>query len=111
MGDNPYLWFRLTNSGPVACSFNAGPAVQFFTIKSGNDQIWTSRECDRTGLQNQDVTLEPGKPVESPTNSWLRVRSSNSGCGADQAPVDAGAYNLTVEVNGVLSQPNQFLLG
>lgn len=111
MGENPYLWFQLTNIGSVDCTFNAGEAVQFFTIKSGNDLIWTSRECDRTGLTDNTITLKPNAPVSSAASSWLRVRSSSSGCGADQTPVDAGAYNLTVEVGGVLSETNQFLLG
>jgi hypothetical protein len=111
MGSNPYLWFQLTNIGSVDCTFNAGEAVQFFTIKSGNDLIWTSRECDRTGLTDNVITLSPNAPVSSAASAWLRVRSSSSGCGADQSPVDAGAYNLTVEVGGVLSETNQFLLG
>jgi hypothetical protein len=36
-GKNPNIWFRLTNVGSVSCTFDAGPAVQFFTIKSGSD--------------------------------------------------------------------------
>ena len=111
MGSNPFLWYQLTNIGSVDCTFNAGAAVQFYTIKSGNDLIWTSRECDRTGLTDAIVTLKPNVPLSSSPSAWLRVRSSSSGCGADQSPVDAGAYNLTVEVGGVLSQTNQFLLG
>ena len=41
-GKNPNIWFRLTNVGNVSCTFDAGPAVQFFTIKSGSDLIWDS---------------------------------------------------------------------
>lgn len=110
IGEQPYLWFTVTNVGPVACTFNVGPAVQFYTIKSGSDMIWTSRECDRSGLEDQSVLLEPGVAKTSPAGPWMRVRSSASGCGEGQAPVDAGAYNVSVEVNGVLSQANQFLL-
>jgi hypothetical protein len=111
MASNPYLWFQITNIGALDCTFNAGAAVQFFTIKSGNDMIWSSRECDRTGLKDNTITLSPNAPVSSAASEWKRVRSSSSGCGEGQAPVDAGAYNLTAEVGGVLSQPNQFLLG
>jgi hypothetical protein len=56
------------------------------------------------------VTLQPGEPVKSTPSEWVRVRSSTNGCGAGQVIVDAGAYNITAKVNGVLSQPNQFLL-
>jgi hypothetical protein len=109
--EQPYIWFTIKNVGAVTCTFNAGPAVQFYTIRSGNDLIWTSRDCDRTGLLDQVVTLEPGQSLPNPTSVWERVRSSSTGCGADtEIPVTPGAYNLTVEVNGVLSDGNQFLL-
>ena len=95
-GEQPYIWFTIKNVGTVTCTFNAGPAVQFFTIRSGNDLIWTSRDCDRTGLLDQVVTLEPGQSLPSPTSPWERVRSSSTGCNAEtQVPVTAGAYNLT----------------
>ena len=110
MSENPYLWLSITNIGTTACTFNAGPDVQFFTIKSGPDMIWQSSDCDRAGLPSQTVTLQPNTPVTSSPSEWLRVRSSSKGCGAGQLIVDAGAYNLTATVNGVLSQPNQFLL-
>lgn len=110
IGENPYLWFTVTNIGPVSCTFDVGAAVQFYTIKSGTDMIWTSRECDRTGLTSQSIQLAPNETQNSLPSAWMRVRSSSSGCGADQLPVDAGAYNVSVEVNGVLSQSNQFLL-
>ncbi|MFM5904052.1 MAG: hypothetical protein ACKOOD_03085 [Microbacteriaceae bacterium] len=109
-GKNPNLWFKLTNVGSVSCTFDAGPAVQFFTIKSGNDQIWDSHNCDRAGLQSSVITLEPGVPQQSAPSPWFRVRSSDTGCGADQTPVDAGAYNLVATVNGVISEGNQFLI-
>jgi hypothetical protein len=109
-GQNPYLWFKITNIGTVSCTFDAGPAVQFFEIKSGSDLIWDSHNCDRTGLQSQVLTLKPGEPQASPPVAWLRVRSSSSGCGEGQTPVDPGAYTLVAEVNGVLSDKNQFLL-
>ena len=109
-GQNPYLWFKITNIGTVSCTFDAGPAVQFFEIKSGSDLIWDSHNCDRSGLQSQVLTLNPGEPQASPPVAWLRVRSSSSGCGEGQTPVDPGAYTLVAEVNGVLSDKNQFLL-
>jgi hypothetical protein len=110
-GKNPYIWFRLTNVGSVACTFDAGPAVQFFTIKSGNDLVYKSQDCtNRAGLQSQVITLEPGTPVENPPSPWVRVRSSSTGCDATQVPVSAGAYSLFATVNGVISDTNQFLI-
>jgi hypothetical protein len=110
MSENPYVWLSLTNIGTTACTFSAGPDVQFFTIKSGSDLIWQSSDCDRVGLPSQEVTLQPNVALKTTPSEWLRVRSSSKGCGAGQMIVDAGAYNLTATVNGVISQPNQFLL-
>jgi len=110
MSVNPFVWLSLTNVGTTACTFSAGPDVQFFTIKSGTDTIWQSRDCDRTGLASQTVTLQPKVALKTAPSEWMRVRSSVKGCGAGQMIVDAGAYNLTATVNGVISQPNQFLL-
>lgn len=109
--ERPQLWFRITNNGTVACKFNAGARVQFFKITSGDELIWTSRDCPRAGLDDLEVTLKPGESKESGKNDWYRVRSSSSGCGDGQVPVDAGAYKLYAEVNGVLSDNlEQFLL-
>jgi hypothetical protein len=105
------MTFTIKNVGTVTCTFNAGPAVQFFTIRSGNDLIWSSKDCLRKGLEDNFVSLEPGQSqVRNPT-PWDRVRSSSTGCNAEsEIPVAPGAYNLTAEVNGVLSDGNQFLL-
>lgn len=107
-GVKPYIWFTLVNNGKVSCKFNAAPASQFFRIKTGEQVIWTSEQCDRTGLkENNEVVLKPGVPVESPKGQWFRVYSSDGGCGEGQAPAFVGAYSLTVEVNKVLSGNNE----
>lgn len=98
-----YMWFALTNNGKTACSFNAGPAVQFFTIKSGEEVIWTSEQCDRTGLTNQDITLTPGKEEVGPASEWKKVYSSGGGCGEGQASALSGSYTISANVNSVLS--------
>lgn len=112
-GSNPYLWFTLTNTGTVDCTFNAGTSVTFFTITSGDQTIWSSKQCDRTGDVDNIITLKAGKTIPAQPNQWMRVFSSATGCGAEQAPATAGgaSYHLTVEVNGVLSgNDEQFLL-
>lgn len=102
-GVKPYIWFSLVNNGKVACKFNAGPAVQFFRIMTGEQVIWTSEQCDRTGLKDQEVVLKPGVPQSSPPGQWFRVYSSGGGCGEGQAPALVGTYTLTAEVNKVVS--------
>lgn len=102
-GVKPYIWFTIVNNGKVACKFNAGPAVQFFRIKTGEQVIWTSEQCDRKGLKDSEVVLKPGKPQSSPPGQWFRVYSSGGGCGEGQAPAFVGTYTLTAEVNKVAS--------
>lgn len=112
-GVNPYLWFTLTNTGTVDCTFNAGSAVTFFTITSGDQTIWSSKQCDRTNDTDAMITLKAGESKPASPSPWERVFSSATGCGAEQAPATAGgaSYHLTVEVNGVLSSNDeQFLL-
>jgi hypothetical protein len=104
----PYIWFTLVNNGKVSCKFNAAAAGQFFRIKTGEQVIWTSEQCDRAGLKdNDEIVLKPGVPRESPKGQWFRVYSSAGGCGEGQAPAFVGTYTLTVEVNKVLSSNNE----
>lgn len=107
--ETPYIWFTLTNTNSVDCLFNAGPKVQYFSILSGEQLIWSSKDCDRTGLEDTNITLKADETIASTPQPWEKVFSSSSGCGADQAPVVTGgaSYHLKVEVNGELSKNTQ----
>mgnify|MGYP000039874040 FL=1 len=107
-GVKPYIWFSLVNNGKVSCKFNAAPATQYFRIKTGEQVIWTSEQCDRAGLKdNDEIELKPGKPKSSPPSQWFRVYSSDGGCGEGQAPAFVGTYSLSVEVNKVVSSNDE----
>lgn len=111
--ETPYIWFTLTNTNSVDCTFNAGGKVQFFTIQSGEQDIWKSGQCDRTTLEDSNIILPAGETVPSSPSPWEKVFSSESGCGADQPPVitDGASYHLKVEVSGELStNQQQFVL-
>jgi hypothetical protein len=111
-GENPFLWFNMTNNSKVACTFDAGSLVSFYQIKSGEQLIWDSKQCDRS----QDVSavgiLQPGQSVNSRASTWLRVFSSVTGCSTAQQPAVAGgaSYQLRATVNGVESNIVQFVL-
>ena len=112
-GVNPKIWFSLTNNGSEDCGFNVGAKVQFFTITSGEEQVWTSRQCDRSGLEDTVINLPAGETLVGPALEWYRVGSTDGGCGPEQKPVLAGgaSYHLSVEVNGVVSANDvQFVL-
>ena len=105
----PHIWFTLTNTNSVDCKFNAGASVQYFTIKSGDQQIWTSKQCDREGLTDSEMDLVAGQTISSAPSAWEKVFSSPTGCGAGQDSVttDGASYHLEVEVNGELSSNEQ----
>jgi hypothetical protein len=114
-GEKPYLWYDITNTGPVDCNFNVGSRVTFFTITSGDETYYSSRDCDRSADQDLVTVLKANSTISSSREGaiWERVRSSGTGCGAEQEPVPSGgaSYFLKVEVNGVYSEnPVQFLL-
>ncbi len=104
-GELPYMWFTLTNKNSVDCTFNAGPKVQYFKIKSGEEQIWTSMHCDRSDLKDNKILLVAGKTVPGTPSPWEKVFSTQDGCGAGQELVTTkgASYRLFAEVNGELS--------
>jgi hypothetical protein len=107
--ETPYIWFTLTNTNSVECTFNAGAKVQYFTIQSGEQDIWKSAQCERDSLQDSNIILPAGETISSPPSPWEKVFSSDSGCGSDQPPVitDGASYHLKVEVSGELSTNSQ----
>ena len=110
--ETPYIWFTLTNTNSVDCTFNAGAKVQYFTIQSGDQDIWSSAQCDRDSLEDSNIILAAGETIASPPSPWEKVFSSDSGCGADQSPVITGgaSYHLKVEVSGELSNNDQLFV-
>ena len=110
----PLLWYEIVSKATDPCTFNVGTSVTFFTITSGEETIWSSRQCDRTADTDLVALLEPGVSKRAQGAEWRRVRSSQSdGCGAGAPTVvaEGASYHLRVEVNGVLSQnKQQFLL-
>lgn len=112
-GINPFFSYTITNIGDKDCSFDVGNAGTYYKVTSGSETIWSSENCDRTGLTASLVTLKPNEPMTAPIGEWYRVKSSSAGCGADQEPVTAGgaSYHLSVEVGIAKSKDTvQFIL-
>ena len=112
-GINPFFGYRITNIGAKDCTLDLGPKDTYYRVTSGEETIWTSENCDRTGLVSSVVTLKPNEPMSNALSDWYRVKSSATGCGADQTPVTAGgaSYHLSVEVGGMVSkETSQFIL-
>jgi hypothetical protein len=112
-GINPFFGYKISNTGSKDCTFDVGAKSTYLRVTSGNETIWTSENCDRTGLLADPITLKPNEPLPSAMSDWYRVKSSSTGCGADQTPVTAGgaSYHLSVEVGGAVSkETSQFVL-
>jgi hypothetical protein len=112
-GEEPLLSLTITNTGTAACTFGVGTDVQEYSITSGNDPIWSSKDCQVDPVALEQL-LEPGAAVSTTPFSWDRTRSDPATCdAAESEPVTAGGatYQLNVEVNGVESEkPKKFLL-
>ncbi len=111
----PSFWFTLTNTGTVACNFNAGTKVSFFTVTSGKEVIWDNKDCKSRATSDADavIVLEPNTPMASPASTWDRVYSSSTGCDATTEKAVAGggaSYHLLATVNGIKSADLQFIL-
>jgi hypothetical protein len=115
-GDTPYFWFTVTNTGTVDCKFNVGSSVTYYSVKSGSDNIWTSKDCKLSSARTDlETVLTPSTPISSQPDYWERTRSSTSGgCtladGQPDVSANGASYVLTAEVNGNISDGQQFVL-
>lgn len=112
-GTMPALWYQITNKGTTDCKFNVGPRVTFYTISSGDEIIWSSKDCNREGLEDTFVALNANKTMEAIASEWEKSYSSENGCGLegnDPVPAAGATYKIRVEVSGVLSEEKRFVL-
>ena len=113
-GAVPYLWYEVTNTGLVDCRFNVGSRVTFFTITSGEQTYYSSRDCDRSESKDLTVLLQANVPLKAEPSAWDRVYSSSEGCSAAQGlevvPGGGATYKLKAELNGVISEDVRFIL-
>ena len=111
-GENPILTFTLKSLMTVPCTLAVGTDSQEFKVTSGEELIWTSKDCQTDSVAATTV-LVPGVPKAGPQLTWDRTRSSTDTCNSTRDPVIAGgaSYHLTVIV-GTLTSANdrQFLL-
>ena len=101
-GENPKLSFTIANTGAVSCTLNVGTTQQTFTITSGSDVYWSSKDC-QTGAVDSPLLLQPNVPQTSTPITWARERSSTSTCKDPRSAVPAGGatYNLSVTLGDV----------
>jgi hypothetical protein len=112
-GVKPMLSMVVTNTGTVPCNMMVGTDVQVYTITSGTEKIWSSKDC-QTGPVAATKLLDPGVPADFPKFAWDRTRSDTSTCKDKNKPqviAKGASYHLGVTINGFASaKTKQFVL-
>ena len=111
-GVNPALSFTLKSLMTAPCTLAAGSDVQEFKVTSGDELIWSSKDCQTDPVAATTV-LMPGVPKAGPSVTWDRTRSSTTTCDTARDPViaEGASYHLTVVVGDLTSKNDrQFLL-
>ncbi|MGX5682215.1 hypothetical protein [Schumannella luteola] len=111
-GVNPQLSFTLKSTMTEPCLLAAGSDLQEFRITSGEELIWSSKDC-QTDPVPAEIILQPGVPKQSAAITWDRTRSSVDTCDTAREPVVAGgaSYHLEVSIGDIASATTkQFLL-
>jgi hypothetical protein len=110
--EDPKIAMSIKNTGANSCHLDLGSAQQVLTISSGEEQYWSSKDC-QTGGTNQDVTIKAGQTLTTPAIAWDRTRSSTTTCDASRPAVSANgaSYHLQVAVGNLKSKTSvQFIL-
>ena len=110
--EDPQIAMSITNTGSDSCHMDLGSAQQVLTISSGQEQYWSSKDC-QTGGTNQDVTIKAGQELTTPAIDWDRTRSSTTTCDGARPSVPGGgaSYHLQVSVGDLESKESaQFVL-
>jgi len=111
-GVNPKLSFSLKSLMPEPCTISVGSDVQEYRITSGDELIWSSKDC-QTDAVAAEIELKPGVPFGGPQLEWGRTSTNPDGCDAPGAAVvaDGASYHLEVKVGELTSaETKQFLL-
>nr|GLK32608.1 hypothetical protein GCM10017610_28930 [Curtobacterium pusillum] len=110
--EDPKIAMSIKNTGSNSCHMDLGSSQQVLTISSGEEQYWSSKDC-QTGGTNQDVTIKAGQTLTTPAIAWDRTRSSTSTCDSSRPSVTGGgaSYHLQVAVGNIEAKDSvQFIL-
>lgn len=105
---NPVLTATVTNVGDVPCTVDAGDATREVLISSGEDRVWSSKDCATEQTASRQLLLKAGGADAVPVE-WARVRSAES-CPADLPAPKAGTYQAVATLGELSSQTVVFIL-
>jgi hypothetical protein len=95
-GSNPLLIMEVANEGDAACEVNVGTDAMEFIITSGEDRIFSSKDCE-ADPQELRLSIGAGKS-ERAQFTWQRNRSA-PGCTAVEANPQPGTYVLVTKLD------------
>ena len=109
VGLTPAANVAITNTGTDPCLVDAGEAQREIVITSGDDRVWSNRDCIVAGTESRTLLL-PGGGNDTTPFAWNRVRSAE-GCPAGLPAPGAGTYSAQLNLAGASAPPAVFGLG
>ncbi|MDK1360527.1 hypothetical protein QNO00_09640 [Arthrobacter sp. zg-Y1219] len=106
-GTTPVLTMTVTNNGAEPCDVNVGTSQMEFTVTSGADRIFSSRDCQQAG-EDLLKTIKPNS-VETAKFTWERQRSA-PGCSEVPSNPNPGTYMFTARLGNISSGTSVFEL-
>ncbi|MFJ6027278.1 hypothetical protein ACIQCN_07415 [Pseudarthrobacter sp. NPDC092424] len=101
--EKPLLTLKVTNGGKIPCKVNIGTSQMEFLVTSGEDRIFSSRDCQ---ARSEDLIKEIAPGASETANfPWSRNRTVE-GCRAiDAKPGAGGAYYVFTAKLGAKTSP------
>lgn len=99
---NPVLTATVTNVGDLPCTVDAGDATREVVVTSGEDRVWSTKDCATEESASRQLLLGAGAADSVPVE-WPRVRSAE-GCPADLPVLEVGTYQAVATLGGTSSQ-------
>ena len=108
-GATPTFTVTIDNVGNTPCVVDAGELQREVVVVSGNDRVWSSKDCAPADSPARTLLLTPGMTDTSHV-AWNRVRSA-VGCPGNLPAPKPGTYQVSVALAGTSSAPAVFQLG
>lgn len=112
-GVQPQVSMKITNTSAAPCTIDVGTAAQEYIVTSGDDRIWSSKDC-QTAPESSPLPFNANETKTTTPFAWDRTRSSTDTCNTERTPAVANAdgptYRLQVKLGDVESETVPFRL-
>lgn len=112
-GVQPQVSMKITNTGTAPCTIDVGTAAQEYIVTSGDDRIWSSKDC-QTAPASAPTPFNAGETKTTTPFPWDRTRSSTDTCTSERtaavADADGPTYRLQVKLGDIESATVAFRL-